>query len=228
METETPVNAELVNTAQDVERLKELESAIRSGLSSFVTVGNALIEIREKRLYKDKYTTFEDYCETVWDMTSRRCRQLADAAKVMENLNNCSDLSVKPQTESQVRPLVGFDDKRQIAVWKKGCAKVLEGTVPTAKIIEGLVGKKAKSAQKAVPPEPATTPATPIPEGSPVVPAAPVTAPETTLGVTGNMICLPVEIVRFWRTNLHQDAVAEYDKLLEKYPESLAQVIADL
>ena len=39
-------------------RLVELERIVREGLESFIKVGKALAEIRDSKLYKEKYPTF--------------------------------------------------------------------------------------------------------------------------------------------------------------------------
>lgn len=41
-------------------RKHELEQVIERGLQTFVEVGNAIREIRDSRLYKDEYGTFEE------------------------------------------------------------------------------------------------------------------------------------------------------------------------
>lgn len=46
-------------TAPETEQLKRLEGVVRKDLKAFVRVGNALAEIRERRIYRLK-GTFED------------------------------------------------------------------------------------------------------------------------------------------------------------------------
>ena len=97
-------------------RLLELESVIESGLKAFIEVGNALLEIRDSKLYRQDYKTFEDYCRKRWSMSYRRAAQLMDAAEVVLNLNNCSE---SPTHESQLRPLAGLEPEEQREAWKK-------------------------------------------------------------------------------------------------------------
>ena len=42
--------------------LAELEQIIRDGLDTFIEVGNALVRIRDKQLYVDGYSSFDQYC----------------------------------------------------------------------------------------------------------------------------------------------------------------------
>jgi hypothetical protein len=58
-------------------RLEELKQAIRRNLKAFYEVGSALMEIRESRLYKQDYDTFEDYCRDRWDMTRQYAYNLS-------------------------------------------------------------------------------------------------------------------------------------------------------
>ena len=62
-----------------VGRLAQLEIIIERGKRAFIEMGQALIEIRDKRLYREQgHKTFEDYCQTRWGFTSRRANQLIE------------------------------------------------------------------------------------------------------------------------------------------------------
>jgi hypothetical protein len=63
-----------------VRRLSELETTIERGLKTFVEVGNALAEIRDSRLYRESYATFEDYCRERWGMSKRHAVSCIAAA----------------------------------------------------------------------------------------------------------------------------------------------------
>lgn len=63
-------------------RLEHLEAVIEKGLNGFLEVGEALIEIRESRLYRGTHGTFEAYCDARWGFTDRRARQLMAAAEI--------------------------------------------------------------------------------------------------------------------------------------------------
>ena len=53
-------------TASQQARLATLEAIVERGLDTFVQVGLALAEIRDARLYKQRYGTFEAYCSERW------------------------------------------------------------------------------------------------------------------------------------------------------------------
>ncbi len=66
--------------------LAELEATIARGLRTFYDVGQALTVLRDERLYRAGYTTFERYCQARWSMVRQRAYQLMDAAAIMSNV----------------------------------------------------------------------------------------------------------------------------------------------
>ena len=108
--------------ATETERLTELETVIERGLQTFVEVGNALMEIRDGRLYRAEYDTFENYCWERWGMGASRARQLISAAEIVENLKSVTMVTqnvnntLLPQTERQTRPLTKLtpDQQREV------------------------------------------------------------------------------------------------------------------
>ena len=52
-------------------RFNELETVIKENFTGFVAVGNALAEIRDSKLYRQEYKSFEDYCQNIWDVHSQ-------------------------------------------------------------------------------------------------------------------------------------------------------------
>lgn len=82
--------------------LEQNEETIRKGLSTFVEVGNALMEIRDERQYIEAgFDRFEDYCRERWDMSYRYADDHIGAARV------CAIAQVNPpKSEWVARPLV--------------------------------------------------------------------------------------------------------------------------
>ncbi|HUY25672.1 MAG TPA: hypothetical protein VMV09_10285, partial [Candidatus Saccharimonadales bacterium] len=79
---------EIIDQLGDIEvtRLGACEKVIERGLASFVEVGEALLTIRDNRLYRSSFSTFEDYCKDRWGITRQRAHQLIDAYEVVEAL----------------------------------------------------------------------------------------------------------------------------------------------
>lgn len=70
-------------------RLGELEAVIKRGFETFVEVGNALREIRDTGLYKERgFSTFEAYTQEHWKMARRTAYNKMAAAEVAENVVN--------------------------------------------------------------------------------------------------------------------------------------------
>jgi hypothetical protein len=94
--------------------LSELETIIERGIKTFVEVGRALLEIRERRLYREQgYERFEDYCRERWKMSQPHAQRMIDASKVAENL---IPIGIIPRTESQARELTRLTPDRQRSV----------------------------------------------------------------------------------------------------------------
>jgi hypothetical protein len=98
-------------------RLQELEAIVAQGLQTFYEVGQALIEIRDRKLYRETYKTFEAYCQEKWSLTRRRAYQFMDASEVIQNL--CTIVHKIPTKESQVRPLTKLPPAQQLEIEKK-------------------------------------------------------------------------------------------------------------
>jgi len=74
--------------------LQYLEQIVEKGLSSFIEVGEALWKIREEKLYRAEFKTFENYCKVRWGFSESRARQLciaSDVAKSVKNLTVCTE-----------------------------------------------------------------------------------------------------------------------------------------
>lgn len=120
---------------------QQLEQTIANGLQTFVEVGAALQEIRKRKLYREKYPTFETYCRERWGISRPRAYQLIEAAGVMGNLSTNVD---KPQSEGQTRPLTALPPEDQRAVWE--AAVEANGPQPTAKQVLAEVMRRVEGA----------------------------------------------------------------------------------
>jgi hypothetical protein len=83
--------------------LAELEAIIDRGKQTFVEVGNALTEIRERKLYRKGYATFEDYCQQRHGFSSSRGRQLIAAAATVTAVTLSG--GTPPTSEREARAL---------------------------------------------------------------------------------------------------------------------------
>lgn len=94
-------------TAAERDTLAECEAAIQRGLHTFVEVGQALATIRDNRLYRQAFATFEEYCEQRWQISRQHSYRLLDAYEIKSILSPMGDTAPVPEpaNERQVRPL---------------------------------------------------------------------------------------------------------------------------
>jgi len=78
-------------------------------------MGAALAEIRDAKLYREGYATFEEYCRDRWGMAKRTAYQFIGAAEVIENVRHGAQ--TLPENERQVRPLTKLEPEQQPEVW---------------------------------------------------------------------------------------------------------------
>ena len=93
-------------TVDEKIRLSHLEHAIERGLKAFYEAGQALMEIRDSRLYRESYPSFEEYCRQKWEMSKTHANRLIEAAGVVESLTPIGVLL--PVNEAQARPLAAL------------------------------------------------------------------------------------------------------------------------
>lgn len=122
-------------TAAELAELASCETVIEHGLKVFQAVGVALITIREKRLYRAEFTTFEAYCAARWGFTDERARLLMRGAEVAENLAVTPTIvGVLPANEAQVRPLIALTPDQQRAAWQQAVETAPDGKVTGAHV----------------------------------------------------------------------------------------------
>jgi hypothetical protein len=96
-----------------------LETVVREGLATFIEVGQALAEIRDRRLYRTTHATFEEYAHERWLLSRTRAYRLIDAANVAVALSPIGDT---PANEAQTRELAPMlrDEGEQavVEVWR--------------------------------------------------------------------------------------------------------------
>jgi hypothetical protein len=97
----------------------ELEKVISKGWETFLEVGRALATIRDRRLYRDRYGSFEEYCREKWEFSKTHANRLIGA---------------KLQNESQARPLTGLPPKVIPEAWKRAAELAGNGSI-TASIV---------------------------------------------------------------------------------------------
>lgn len=150
--------------ATEFTRCKEI---VQKGLATFIEVGQALLTIQARQLYRATHTTFESFCKAEFDLNRSYAYRLIDSAKIVDELSPIGDNSPLPSTESQLRELTALPnaDLRRDA-WQRVVEASSKGSGPiTAKLIREVVAlSKApskKSSRFAAPGDPDPKPKLP-------------------------------------------------------------------
>lgn len=118
--------------------LAELEAVIERGLTTFVEVGRALLEIREQRLYRETHESFETYCRERWGWSSRHVNRQIEAAGVAAALGPMGPI---PESERQARELARLPEPEAVReVWSE--VKEAHGDDVTAADVREAVDRR--------------------------------------------------------------------------------------
>lgn len=116
--------------------LERCEVVIKQGLETFIEVGQALMIIRDKRLYRSEHGTFEHYCRDKWGVSRIHAHRLVESAEVISNLLPTGN--ILPDSERQARPLTKVEPELQPVIWNE---VVRKNENITAQKVEQAVGK---------------------------------------------------------------------------------------
>lgn len=83
--------------------LRKQELRIEKALPGFLELADALQVIRDGRLYRAEFGTFDDYVSTRWDMSRQRVSQLTSAAETVRGLPE--DLVTRVTSERAARAI---------------------------------------------------------------------------------------------------------------------------
>jgi hypothetical protein len=155
---ELDIGTETELSTDESMELERCETIIERGLRTFFEVGTALLRIRELRLYRAEYATFEDYCQERWEMGRRYVNQIIAASQVRENLGAMAPKQL-PENERQARPLARLEPEGQRAAWQQVLdSAAAEGRITAAhveQVVKEMLGQSAAPAAAAPEPAPA-------------------------------------------------------------------------
>jgi hypothetical protein len=154
---ENPATATINVTAVEVPELTEQEISDRLHLErkverAFFEAGKALMELRERRLYRSTHKTFEEYCRDRFSYTYRHVNYLIVGSVIVDNIKMGTNSSqnesqdemgtissqILPTSEVQVRPLAKLEPQQQPEAWQQAVEKA-EGKVPSGRIVKDVV-----------------------------------------------------------------------------------------
>ena len=125
-------------------------------MGSFLAVGNALLTIRDRRLFREQYRSFNEYCNVRWGMGKNYANRLISGSQVAANLSAHADnfsplVKILPTSEYQVRPLTRLEPDQQREAWNKANETAPNGKV-TSKHIANTVKELTAPAPEPNPP----------------------------------------------------------------------------
>jgi hypothetical protein len=122
--------------------LERCEQSIDHLRQAFIDAGSALATIRDQRLYRVQYATFEDYCQQRWGFSRVRAHQLIDAARTSITLLTIVNTTL-PENEAQVRPLSQLETpEEQHDVWQEAVER--SNGSPTGRIVQEVVHERTR------------------------------------------------------------------------------------
>ena len=103
-------------TEQETTLLNECEAVVSKGIKAFKEVWGALLEIRDSKLYRKEFRTFDDYCVVKWGLSKNYVNR---NLKALDTLNNLVPMGTNNiETERQLRPLTNLEPEIQRQVVK--------------------------------------------------------------------------------------------------------------
>jgi hypothetical protein len=119
-------------TPKELKDLSVLEGIITQAQGSAWAFISAVKQIKERKLYRMKYDTWEDYCVKRWNWTSERVRQIENSSTVLQQLTEKNPTIGREITnERQLRVIAKIPEEKRVAVVK---AVVKAGKVTAAAI----------------------------------------------------------------------------------------------
>lgn len=137
-------------SSEEAAKLAECEDDIRSGA---LKMAEALLTIRDKKLYREGFETFEDYCRVRLGFSRSRAYELCDFAGISRELGEMSAMADTPlpQNERQARPLKKLKSAEQRAkAWTKAVGRAGEEPVTCKHVkaaVEECCGKPPKNSK---------------------------------------------------------------------------------
>lgn len=144
-----PASTTITVTAVEVPELTEAELSDRLHLERKVEravfeAGKALMELRDRRLYRSTHRTFEDYCRERFNYSRDAAYLKISAAVVYENIEKHLPTNGRqiplPTNSRQLRDLAkaNLEPNVQASVWAQAVEEA-SGKVPSGRIVKGVV-----------------------------------------------------------------------------------------
>jgi len=140
---------------EEQERYESLKATfheqIAKGVLAFHRAGEALLAIRNERLYREQYRTWADFCREEFALTKSYANYMISAFEVIERLRQ-EGCFVLPDNERVCRELSRFPSDMQTAIWRRA-QQISAGRNPDSisireAALEIVPGRRAKKMWK--------------------------------------------------------------------------------
>ena len=127
-------------TTEERVRLRQLELEIERNLTGFIKCGRALLEVRESRLYRERYASFAEYCRERFAIARSTADQLCRSTQVYETLAGSGMQIPENVPELTLRPISQLPSSDlQSQAWRLSARVAPAGKAPrhtvTAKVV---------------------------------------------------------------------------------------------
>jgi hypothetical protein len=124
----------------------ELETIVRAGLDEFLRVGNALATLRNKRLFRTEFASFEGYVRAKFGLARSSADSLIRSAQTAEVLLEAG-IELPPNTTATLmKPIATLPgDELKIACWQ-----FAESLAPARGVTEPLVSRLVRIVRNAL------------------------------------------------------------------------------
>jgi hypothetical protein len=116
-------------------RLAELEKVVEANIKGYYEAGVALLAIRDEKLYRKDYESFDDYARDRWGIDRTYAHRLIEAAKVTADVLPIGNI---PANEAQARELGKVPSEKRAEAWQRAVDTAPEGGI-TAQHVRNTV-----------------------------------------------------------------------------------------
>ena len=134
-------------TIEERARRRQLILTVEKGLSNFLAVGAALLELRSSRLYRDTHETFEAFCRDVFGLARSSCDGLIRSTQTAELLMAGGAKLPEGLSEATIRPLASLPPALQPVGWQ-----LVEAASPKCGPTQPVVAKVCRVLRNAIEP----------------------------------------------------------------------------
>lgn len=165
-----------LTTAESTDKAA-LMTRVRNGLDTWVEVGTALMELRDRKLWRDEAPDFTSFCQTHFGFTRRRADQLIAASAAVLEVEKSSSKNGPDTTEKaesprggsafQAEELAKAPPDKQAEKWRKAVDTAPKDKAGKPKVTAAHVRRVVRDEPAPEPnghPEPSAAPSPPDPE----------------------------------------------------------------